>query len=108
MSAIDDVCCLSAAELARRIAAREVSAVEAVEAHIARIEKVNALLNAVVVKRYDAARAEAREVDARRARGEKLSPLAGVPVTIKECLDVDGMPSTCGIPSRAGHLAAAD
>src|SRR5262245_59331761 len=108
MSAIDDVCRLSAAELARRIAAREVSAVEAVEAHIARIEKVNAALNAVVVKRYDAARAEARDIDARRTRGETLSALAGVPITIKECLDLEGTPSTCGIPSRVGHRAAAD
>jgi Asp-tRNA(Asn)/Glu-tRNA(Gln) amidotransferase A subunit family amidase len=108
MSAIDDVCRLSASELARRIATREVSAVEAVEAHIARIEEVNATLNAVVVKRYDAARAEAREIDARRARGETLPPLAGVPVTIKECLDVEGTPSTCGIPSRIGHRAMTD
>jgi fatty acid amide hydrolase len=108
MSAIDDVCGLSASALARCIAAGKISAVEAVEAHITRIEKVNAALNAVVVKRYDAARAEARDIDARRGRGETLPPLAGVPVTVKECLDLSGTPSTCGIPSRAKDRAAAD
>jgi fatty acid amide hydrolase len=103
-----DICRLGAAALARRIAAREVSAVEAVEAHIARIEKVNTALNAVVVKRYDAARAEARDVDARRSRGETLPPLAGVPITIKECLDLAGTPSTFGIVSRARSNATND
>jgi fatty acid amide hydrolase len=103
-----DVSRLSAAELARRIAVGEVSAVEAVESHIAHIEKVNGTINAVVVKRYDAARAEAREIDARRARGEKLPPLAGVPVTVKECLDLEGTPSACGLPARAAHVAMAD
>jgi fatty acid amide hydrolase len=107
-SSADDVCCLSASELARRIAAGEVSAIEAVEGHIARVEKVNAALNAVVVKRYDAARAEAREVDARRARGDVLPPLAGVPITIKECLHLEGTPSTSGILSRADAKAPAD
>lgn len=98
----------SATELARRIADGEVSAVEVVEAHIARIEQVNPTLNAVVVKRYEAARAEARAADERQARGEPLGPLHGVPVTIKEALDVAGTPSTFGLPSRASHLAESD
>jgi fatty acid amide hydrolase len=105
---VEDICALGAAELARRIAGGQVWAVEAVEAHIARIEKVNASLNAVVVKRYDAARAEAREIDARRRRGDALPPLAGVPVTIKECLDLEGTPSTSGMPGRASSPAAMD
>src|SRR5262249_24926808 len=96
-----DLCRLSATELARRIARGEVTALEAVEAHIARIERVNQKLNAVVMKRYDAARAEARDIDARRTRGEPLPPLAGVPITVKECIDLAGTPSTFGLPSRA-------
>src|SRR5690242_9828468 len=99
---------LSAGELAGLIARGEVSAVEAVEAHIERIEQVNAALNAVVVKRYDAARAEAREADERRARGEALGPLHGVPITIKESLDLVDTPSTFGLPSRASVLARQD
>jgi fatty acid amide hydrolase len=69
---------------------------------------VNAQLNAVVVKRYDAARAEARAADRRRAAGERLGPLHGVPITIKECLDLEGTPATFGLPSRASVLAARD
>ncbi|HKV59086.1 MAG TPA: amidase [Ktedonobacteraceae bacterium] len=99
---------LSAIELAQMIATGDISSLEAVEAHIERIERVNPALNAVVVKRYDAARAEAREADARRARGEMLGPLHGVPITIKECLDLAGTPSTFGLPSRAGHNAGQD
>jgi fatty acid amide hydrolase len=103
-----DLTKLSASELARRIAQGEVTAIDAVEAHIKRIERVNGKLNAVVVKRYDAARAEARAVDERRARGEVLPPLAGVPVTVKECLDLEGTPSTFGLKARAGILATQD
>jgi len=99
---------LSAVELAAMIASGDISSVEAVEAHIERIERVNPALNAVVVKRYDAARAEAKEADARRASGEKLGPLHGVPITIKESLDLAGTPSTFGLPSRASHRAEQD
>src|SRR5215469_7847359 len=98
----------SAAELASMLARGEVSAVEAVEAHIEQIERVNPKLNAVVFKRYDAARAEAKQADARRAQGEPLLPLHGVPITIKECLDLEGTPSTFGLPSRANSLAHQD
>ncbi len=99
---------LGASELARRIAAGEVSAQAAVAAHIARIEQVDPALNAVVVKRYAAAHAEAEEADRRRGRGETLGPLHGVPVSIKECLDLAGTPATFGLPSRARSVAVAD
>jgi fatty acid amide hydrolase len=92
---------LSAVELASMIARGDISSAEAVEAHIERIERVNPALNAVIVKRYDAARVEAQEADRRRARGEALGPLHGVPITVKECLDVAGTPSTFGLPSQA-------
>jgi fatty acid amide hydrolase len=99
---------MPAGELAKAVKRGEVPAVEAVEAHIARIEEVNGALNAVIVKRYDQARAEAREIDDRRARGETLGPLAGVPITVKESLDLAGTPSTFGIPSRKAALAERD
>ncbi|MBI3677985.1 MAG: amidase [Proteobacteria bacterium] len=103
-----DPCRMSAGALASAIAKGQLSAVEAVEAHIAQIEKVNPKLNAVVVKRYDAARNEAREADRKRAAGEPLGPLHGVPVTIKECIDVAGTPSTFGLEKRADVLATRD
>src|SRR3954468_3739779 len=97
---------LSATDLAAAIARGDVSALDAVEAHIQRIERVNGALNAVVYARYDAARAEARAADRRRANGELLGPLHGVPITLKECLDLAGAPSTFGLPSRANTVAA--
>ncbi|HWT07341.1 MAG TPA: amidase family protein, partial [Xanthomonadales bacterium] len=103
-----DPCAATASELARRIADGSTTSAEAVEAHIARIERVNPALNAVVVKRYDDARAEARDADRRRAAGEPLGALHGVPITVKECLDFAGLPSTFGLASRAHHVADAD
>lgn len=99
---------LSATGLAALIARGDISSVEAVEAHIERIERVNPALNAVVVKRYEAARTEAREADERRARGQALGPLHGVPITIKETLDLVDTPSTFGLPSRASIFARQD
>lgn len=98
----------SARGLAAEIAAGERAATDCVGAAIARIEAVNRELNAVVCKRYEAAREEARDVDRRRARGEPLGPLAGVPIAVKECLDVVGTPSTFGLPARRGHRAERD
>src|SRR5690242_8532740 len=98
----------SARELARLIASAQISACEVVDAHIARIEAVNPKLNAVVVKRFDAARKEAVVVDQKRAARDSLPPLAGVPVTVKECLDLAGTPSTFGITARANTIASAD
>src|SRR5262245_42261729 len=77
----------SAAALLADLAAGAISAAEAVEAHVARIEEVDGELRAVVWKRYAAARAEAAEADRRRAAGEPLGALHGLPITIKECFD---------------------
>jgi fatty acid amide hydrolase len=95
----------SATELVAELAAGRLSAVEVVEAHIARIEAVNPVLNAVVWKRYDAARAEAAEADRKRKAGAPLGPLHGLPITVKECLDFEGSPSTFGIVDRRDHAA---
>lgn len=99
---------LSARQLAAAIARGSVSAATAVEAHIARIEEMDPKLNAIVVRRYEAARREARTADERRARGEKLGPLHGVPVTIKECIAVSGTPATFGLESRRDAIDSAD
>jgi fatty acid amide hydrolase len=103
-----DLTWCSAGEIARLVAAGTVSAREAVDAHIDRIEAVDERLNAVVARRFDDARAEASAVDAARARGETLGPLAGVPMTVKEQFDVEGLATTFGLPSRRDELAKAD
>jgi fatty acid amide hydrolase len=99
---------VSASALARRIASRDLTSSEVVEAHIERIAAVNPQLNALVVERYEAARAEAAAADRYLAHGGIPGPLHGVPVTIKEVLDLAGTASTAGLPKRANTLALAD
>jgi len=99
---------LGAAEIARLVKTGEISAAEVLEAYLARIDEVNPTLNAVVVSLADQARAAAAAVDAARRRGESLGPLAGVPVTIKECLDVAGTASSLGVTHLAQRIASRD
>src|SRR4051794_35754021 len=89
----------SASEIARRIARREISAVEVTKAFIARICEVNPRLNAVVVPRFEEAVREAVAADGSQSRGEPLGKLHGVPITIKECFHLAGTPSTIGLNS---------
>lgn len=97
-----------AAELALLIASGEISSAEAVERHIERIEEVNPKLNAVVWPLFKRARAEAAEADKARKGADGLGALHGVPITIKDQFEVEGAPSTWGLPSRAGQLAKSD
>ncbi len=88
----------SAAELAELIREGQVSAVEALDYFLQRVERHNAALNAVVATNIEAARIRAREADDARARGELWGPLHGVPMTVKESFEVAGMPTTSGAP----------
>lgn len=103
-----DLTNLGATEIAALIASGDLGALEVTDAKIVRIQERNPSLNALVAERFDAARKEAQEIDQKRRQGAPLPPLAGVPTTIKEALDVAGLPSTGGIPSRRGHRAARD
>lgn len=78
----------------------ELSAVEVLRAHVARIEQVNPSLNAMVVERLDAALEEAKAADRRRAEGQPCGRLHGLPIVIKELFDVAGFPTTAGIQKR--------
>ncbi len=99
---------LSALTLADKIQRREVSAVEVVEAHIARIVESNPSTNAVVRYNFDGARREAEVADALIETRTPVGPFHGVPFTVKDCLDVEGMGSSCGLVSRRTHRATAD
>jgi amidase len=98
----------SAATLARWIREGELSSVEVVEAHLARIGAVNPALNAVVCLTAETARAEARAADEARSRGELRGPLHGVPMTIKDSFETAGVRSTCGTLGLAEHVPAED
>src|SRR5690242_2696654 len=105
-AATTNVTRLSASQMARAIAAGDLTATEAVEAHVARIEQVNPRLNAIVLPLFDDARTRARQAD--RSPASERGPLHGVPVTVKECFDVEGTSSTAGLTSRTDHRATAD
>ncbi len=95
----------TASAIAAAIRDGRVTSREIVEACIARIEGAGRRLNAVVVERFDAARAEADAADTARAAGRAGGPLAGVPITIKESFDHEGLPTTFGHPDRKDHRA---
>jgi len=86
----------SAAELAAAVAAGEASAVEIASAHLDRIAAVDDKVRAFLHVAADDALAQAREVDRKRAAGEPLGALAGVPVAVKDLFTTVGMPTTCG------------
>ena len=86
----------TAAELAAAITAGEVSATEVTQAHLDRIGAVDGEVKAFLHVAADDALAQAREVDRRRAAGEPLGALAGVPVAVKDLFATAGMPTTCG------------
>lgn len=101
-----DLWCKGAVELAAGIASGSYSSTEVVESHLSRIADVNPVINAVVTKMDESALALAADIDTRIAAGEKLGPLAGVPITIKENIDVAGMATTQGLPALAEAVAA--
>ncbi len=97
----------SAAELAQALGAGKASAIELARDAIERIESADSALNAMCVKTYETALAEAAEADARLARGER-GPLIGVPMTIKESFNLAGAPTTWGYPEARDFRPAKD
>ncbi len=91
-----DLTRMTAADLAAAIAAGEVSAVEVTRAHLDRIEAVDPQVHAFLHVAAEGAVRAARAVDDRRAAGELLGPLAGVPMALKDVFTTTDMPTTCG------------
>src|SRR3954452_12072522 len=92
----DDITAMSAVELAARIRRKDLSAREVLEAHLARIERVNPRVNAIVTLVPDKARAWAKEADEKQARGASLGPLHGLPVAHKDLVETAGIRTTKG------------
>lgn len=105
---------MGALELASAIRQGQVSAIEATDAHIDRLARINPHVNGLVEGRFDAARTESEAADKRieRARVEgtigELPPLLGVPCTMKEFVGVEGMPHTGGLYWQADRRAEKD
>jgi amidase len=94
----------SASQLTALLRRRQVECVELLDYFIARVERLDQTLNAVVVRDFDRARARARHLDNMHATG----PLHGLPMTVKEALDVAGLPTTWGMPQFNGNIAKTD
>lgn len=97
----------SATALLRALRRRDVSAVELLDLQIRRIERHDRQINAIVIRDFEGAREAASAADAALARGEQR-PLLGLPMTIKECIDVAGLPTTGGLAARADAIAEKD
>ncbi len=105
---MDELIYTSATLLAQAIREKRVSSHEVVEAYIHRIEAVNPQLNAVVQLTADTALTQARQADVALARGEIKGPLHGVPITIKDSFDTEGIISTAGTKGRASYVPQQD
>jgi len=105
---MSDLTFLPAVSMAQQIREKKLSPIELVEAHLARIEKLNPKLNAFVQVDADGARQQARAAEAAVMRGESHGPLHGVPVSIKSSIDVAGLRCEAGTKLREGFVPAQD
>ena len=99
---------LPASTLSSLLARGEVSAVDLLGAHLQRVDEVDGRVQAFTSVMREQAGAEAEASDERRRRGEARGPLDGVPVTLAECFDLAGRPTTLGLPSWRRHIARSD
>src|SRR5262245_31954710 len=94
---MSDIVMRPAHGLAAALRRREVSSRELLDCYLARVERLNPLLNAVVTLDPDGAYRAADAADAVLARGDAVGPLHGVPMTVKDSYDTAGMRTTCGL-----------
>ena len=98
----DDLCYESTVSLARRIRAGQVSPLQAVNAYLERIERIDPSVNCYLHVAADRAREAARRAEDALATGRELGALHGVPVAVKDLFDTAGIPTTCGSPRVLG------
>ena len=103
-----DILHASARQMARAVRSKKLSSFELVQAHLDRIAAVNDRLNAVVQLAAERALAEARQADRALARGEIRGPLHGVPFTLKDAIEAEGLISTGGTAGRASYVPPQD
>jgi aspartyl-tRNA(Asn)/glutamyl-tRNA(Gln) amidotransferase subunit A len=86
----------TAAQMSDALAKGETTSVELTQAHLDRVAAVDGQIKAFLHVDTEGALAQAKDVDARRAKGEKLSPIAGIPLALKDVLAQKGVPTTAG------------
>ncbi|MFG6446188.1 amidase family protein [Microbacterium sp. P07] len=104
----DDITTLSARELAAAIRTRRLSSEEVVAAHLGRIDAINPTVNAIVSYQPEIALETARDRDRELARGVIRGPMHGLPIAVKDLMDVEGLPTSHGSRIYAGRVAAND
>ncbi|MFX1243169.1 MAG: amidase family protein, partial [Promethearchaeota archaeon] len=92
----EEICYLSAYDMAEKIRNQELSSIELTEIIIERIEKINPLINAFCTPKFDLAREMAKNADEAIKKGEKISLLHGIPVSIKDETETKGIRTTYG------------
>src|SRR5262249_19738030 len=97
----------TAAEMLRALREKQLSSVELLDLHLRRIERYNPALNAIVTPNFENARQTAIKADDARAMGDDAA-LLGLPLTIKDCIYVQGLPTTGGLVERANAIAVED
>ena len=95
---------LPATELTRMLAAGEVSSVELLDHYLDRVERLDGPINSVVALDAERARARAAEADAAHARGQSWCRLHGLPMTVKDAFETEGVVTTSGAPELAAHI----
>lgn len=99
-----ELCFRTATELAQDIRTKALSAQEVMEAHLAQIEWVNPVVNAIVTLDPDRALAGAKAADGARARGDQVGPLHGLPIAHKDLVETKGIRTTMGSPIFKDHI----
>ena len=103
-----DIAFLPAKRLAGLIRRRKIGCLELLNHYLDRVERFNPALNAIIATDIPAARRRARTADKMVAKGDKLGPLHGVPMTVKESFDVKGLPTSWGVPDQKNSIAVRD
>jgi len=98
----------TAGQLARAISERELSSRELLDHLLDRAGKINPQLNAIVAWDTERARAAADAADQATTRGEIAGPLHGLPMTVKDLFETEGLVTTAGATELAGHVPSAD
>jgi amidase len=105
---MDDLAFRGAAELVESIRNHKISSRELLDHYLARVEKLNPQLNAIVTLDTDRARKRADAADAALAHGENWGPLHGLPITVKDTIETAGIRTTAGAPVLSRHVPATD
>ncbi len=105
---MDELAFADATTLTEKLRTKEISSVELLAHYVARMEKYNPEINAIVCMQLDKAADRAAEADAALARGENWGPLHGLPMTVKESYNIEGLPTTWGNPELKQNIADSD